>query len=85
MALDFSQTETDGAEIITGGIHCLNCGKSWPIVRGVPRFATLNDVAEDKAATAANFGWQWQHFTQSDARYEEQFLGWIAPVKREFF
>lgn len=85
MALEFSQTETDGAEVITGAINCLNCGKSWPIVRGVPRFAAMNEVATDKAATAANFGWQWQHFTQADARYEDQFLGWIAPVKREFF
>ena len=36
-------------------------------------------------ATAANFGWQWQHFTQEDKRYAEQFLGWIAPVTPEFF
>ncbi|HEU4870512.1 MAG TPA: class I SAM-dependent methyltransferase, partial [Pyrinomonadaceae bacterium] len=31
------------------------------------------------------FGWQWQHFTQEDERYAEQFLGWIAPVTPEFF
>jgi len=54
-------------------------------VRGVPRFASLETVAEDKAATAANFGWQWQHFTQFDEKYEQQFLGWIAPVTSEFF
>ena len=45
----------------------------------------MAEVEEDKAATAANFGWQWQHFTQADERYEEQFLNWIAPVKPEFF
>ena len=39
----------------------------------------------DKAATAENFGWQWQHFTHEDERYAEQFLGWIAPVRPEFF
>ncbi|HEX8920604.1 MAG TPA: class I SAM-dependent methyltransferase, partial [Pyrinomonadaceae bacterium] len=33
----------------------------------------------------ANFGWQWQHFTQADEQYEEQFLGWIAPVEPAFF
>ncbi|MEJ7711029.1 MAG: class I SAM-dependent methyltransferase [Pyrinomonadaceae bacterium] len=30
-------------------------------------------------------GWQWQHFTQEDERYAGQFLGWIAPVKEDFF
>ncbi len=39
----------------------------------------------DKAATAENFGWQWQHFVQSDELYADQFLGWIAPVRPEFF
>lgn len=51
----------------------------------MPRFASLETVEDDKAATATNFGWQWQHFTQSDEKYERQFLGWIAPVKPEFF
>jgi SAM-dependent methyltransferase len=75
-------TEREG-EIITGTILFRACG--WPILRGVPRFAAMAEVEEDKAATAANFGWQWQHFTQADERYGEQFLGWIAPVKPEFF
>jgi uncharacterized protein YbaR (Trm112 family) len=77
--LEFSETEREGAEIISGTIHCSGLRKQWPIVRGVPRFAAMTEVAEDKAATAANFGWQWQHFTQADDRYEDQFLGWIAP------
>ena len=51
----------------------------------MPRFASLDEVEEEKAATAAGFGWQWQHFTQADDKYEQQFLGWIAPVTPEFF
>jgi SAM-dependent methyltransferase len=51
----------------------------------VPRFASLDEVEAEKAATAAGFGWQWQHFTQADDKYEQQFLGWIAPVAPEFF
>jgi len=51
----------------------------------VPRFAALDEVEAEKAATAAGFGWQWQHFTQADDKYEQQFLGWIAPVAPEFF
>jgi SAM-dependent methyltransferase len=42
-------------------------------------------VEADKAATAENFGWQWQHFVQSDELYADQFLGWIAPVGADFF
>ena len=51
----------------------------------MPRFAAIETVAKDKAATATSFGWQWQHFTQADERYEQQFLAWIAPVTPEFF
>ncbi len=76
---------TESEEIIEGQLACAGCARSWPIIRGVPRFAALETVAEDKAATAANFGWQWQHFTQVDEKYEQQFLGWIAPVTPDFF
>ena len=77
--------ERDGLEVLEGELSCGSCRKAWPITRGVPRFASLEAVEEDKAATAANFGWQWQTFTQFDEKYEQQFLGWIAPVKPEFF
>ena len=68
-----------------GALRCGACAVSFPIRAGIPRFADLAEVERDKRETAANFGWQWQHFTQEDARYAEQFLGWIAPVTPEFF
>jgi SAM-dependent methyltransferase len=77
--------EREAAEIIEGQLCCASCAQTWPITRGVPRFASLSTVEEDKAATAAGFGWQWQHFSQKDEKYEQQFLGWIAPVAPEFF
>ena len=80
-----SPDQREADEIIEGQLGCAVCLRSWPIVRGVPRFASLDEVEDDKAATAAGFGWQWQHFTQADEKYEQQFLGWIAPVKPEFF
>jgi len=80
-----SAEQREAAEIISGALACRSCGKTWPIVRGIPRFAEMSEIAQDKSATAANFGWQWQHFTQADQRYVQQFLGWIAPVTREFF
>jgi SAM-dependent methyltransferase len=78
-------TSFDGLEIIGGTLSCAQCGSRYPILRGVPRFASMSEVEKDKAATAENFGWQWRHFTQADELYSEQFLGWIAPVQPEFF
>lgn len=68
-----------------GELRCPSCASAFPITSGIPRFADLEQVDADKQATAAGFGWQWQHFTQEDTRYAEQFLGWIAPVTPEFF
>lgn len=80
-----STGEREADEIIKGQLSCSSCERTWPIVRGVPRFAELDRVEENKAATAASFGWQWQHFTQADEKYDQQFLGWIAPVRPDFF
>jgi len=84
-SLDLSVDQVEQNEIIQGTLRCAACAASFPISSGIPRFADLAEVEIDKQATAANFGWQWQHFTQVDARYAEQFLGWIAPVTPEFF
>ncbi len=84
-ALDLQTTQTEGSEIMSGELVCGARGHRFPIVRGIPRFASLTEVTADKAETAAKFGWQWTHFTQADERYAEQFLAWIAPVRPEFF
>jgi uncharacterized protein YbaR (Trm112 family) len=78
-------SEKENAEIITGRFVCGDCAAGFPIVRGVPRFAALDAIEEDKAKTAENFGWQWTNFTQEDPKYAEQFLGWLKPVQPEFF
>jgi SAM-dependent methyltransferase len=75
----------EGTEIIQGQLGCEGCKQVFPVIRGVPRFAAAEQLEPDKAATAENFGWQWQHFTHSDSLYADQFLGWIAPVRPEFF
>lgn len=48
--------------IITGAIGCSECGRSYPIIRGIPRFVSDDNYAE-------NFGFQWNHFrlTQLDS------------------
>ena len=60
-------------EIIDGVLTCKKCTREYKIVRGIPRFADLAKVEEEKAETAENFGWQWTHFTQEDPKYNEQF------------
>jgi SAM-dependent methyltransferase len=83
--LDLSVTKIEDGEILEGELRCTSCPSSFPITSGIPRFANLEHVESDKRATASGFGWQWQHFTQEDERYAEQFLGWIAPVTPDFF
>lgn len=83
--LDLSAGKSEDAEIMEGALRCVSCASLFPITGGIPRFANLEQVESDKRATAAGFGWQWQHFTQTDEKYAEQFLGWIAPVTPEFF
>jgi len=75
----------DDKEIIEGVLTCKKCTREYRIIRGVPRFADLGKIEEDKAATVGNFGWQWTNFTQEDKRYDEQLLGWLQPVKPDFF
>jgi SAM-dependent methyltransferase len=76
---------SENGEIIEGQLACEGCGRTFPITRGIPRFAASEKLEPDKAATAENFGWQWQHFSHGDDLYADQFLGWIAPVRPEFF
>jgi SAM-dependent methyltransferase len=78
-------TTSEGAEIIEGSLECEGCSRSFPVINGVPRFASLADVGEEKAEIAEKFGWEWKHFTQRDDKYAEQLLGWLNPVQPEFF
>jgi SAM-dependent methyltransferase len=72
-------------EIIEAVLNCKKCDREYKVERGIPRFAPLDKIEQDKAETAENFGWQWAHFTQEDRLYAKQFLGWLQPVKPEFF
>ena len=75
----------DGTDIFSGELQCASCVTNFPIIRGIPRFANLENVEAGKQATAESFGWSWQQFAHDDERYEQQFLDWIAPVTPEFF
>src|SRR5690349_15090398 len=80
-----AQTAVEAEQVLEGQLTCESCARSFAITRGVPRFALSEELANDKAATAENFGWQWQHFTHEEEFYADQFLDWIAPVTKDFF
>lgn len=75
----------EGAEIIEAVLNCRKCEREYKVTRGVPYFADVEKIEEDKAETAKNFGWSWNKFNHDNEKYAEQFLGWLQPVKREFF
>lgn len=56
IGLSLTPTEQDGDEILGGSLHCPNCGSSFPIRDGVPRFVGLGDDY------CGNFGFQWNHW-----------------------
>jgi SAM-dependent methyltransferase len=80
-----SAQQKEDQEIMEGSLRCRGCSCLFSIERGVPRFAELSKVEAEKAATASSFGWSWRHFNHYDDKYAEQFLGWIAPVRPDFF
>ncbi len=75
----------EGEEVIDGELSCRKCGREFKVIRGVPRFAAFDAIEQEKIETAVNFGWQWTHFTQEDDKYADQFLGWLQPVRPDFF
>lgn len=80
-----SVAKLEGNELMEAELECTGCGRRFPVTRGVPRFVEPDAMDSDKAATAEKFGWQWQHFDHHDSLYENFLLGWLAPVKPEFF
>lgn len=51
-----SAVEREGDDIVTGGLTCPACERSWPIRDGIPRFV---DDAEDYGG---NFAHEWQRW-----------------------
>ena len=80
-----SVSAEEGIEVLTGELQCVSCAKVFPIFRGIPRFADLENIESDKQATAESFGWSWTKFSHDDEKFAPQFLDWIAPVTAEFF
>ncbi len=86
-AFECQVTAAANGEIETGQLLCPECGKSYAIVRGIPRFVTVEYPLQGENVKTANaFGWQWQEFTELHnlATYQAQFLDWVYPITPAF-
>ena len=81
--LVLSATAHDGAEIMEGALRCGACNRSYPITRGIPRFA--QEMLDVEAQTAEAFGYEWTNYSELAQRYKQQFLDWVKPVSPDFF
>ena len=56
--LELRNAREQGGEVESGSLQCISCALSYPIVRFIPRFVTVENYAE-------NFGLQWNRFRQT--------------------
>ena len=75
---------TDEADLIEGMLVCSGCRRTFPIVRGVPRFLP-GELGAEKEATARAFGYEWTHYSTLAEADEAEFLSWIAPLTPDAF
>jgi SAM-dependent methyltransferase len=84
LALRADAQARNGTEVLEGALNCGRCGRTFPILRGVPRL--LPDlITVEKERTAKRFGWQWRYFVELHDEHRDQFLDWIAPLDDRYF
>jgi len=71
--------------IVQGFLIC-PCGKSYPIVNSIPRILPEASFSNaDQCRTMETFGFQWNIFNKMSSKFEDNFLNYIYPVKKDFF
>ncbi len=83
-AIALTRAVPEADDIREGELACGACGARYPIARGIPRVLPPT-LATEAVATATRFGYEWMRFSEIRPEYEEQMLGWIAPVGRDAF
>jgi SAM-dependent methyltransferase/uncharacterized protein YbaR (Trm112 family) len=54
----FRLRDEEGDAIVENRLYCRNCGASFPVIQGIPRFVTGGNYAE-------NFGLQWKNHSRT--------------------
>lgn len=83
-ALALRRAVPDTDEIREGELGCTGCGARYAITRGIPRLLPPA-ISVEAHATAERFGYEWTRFAEIRPEYEDQMLGWIAPIGRDDF
>ncbi|HWP56508.1 MAG TPA: methyltransferase domain-containing protein [Candidatus Acidoferrales bacterium] len=80
-AIELQTPTTEPLSIDAGDLVCSQCGRSFPVLGGIPRL--LDKIREP--STAEHFAFEWRSFPEISELYEKQFLDWIHPIDRDFF
>ena len=83
-ALTLLRAVPDADEIREGELGCGGCGARYAITRGIPRLLPPA-ISVEARETAERFGYEWARFAEIRPQYEDQMLGWIAPIGRDDF
>lgn len=85
-AHDLRQTvsKADGDDTIEGALTC-DCGRTYPVRDGIPRFTDDAPLSADIRRTQHSFGYQWTRFSQMVIDFRENFLDYIRPIDESFF
>lgn len=71
--LDLSSATEVGGEVDSGILSCGGCGRTYPVIRSVPRFVPMEN-------DAASFGFQWNQFSKTQLDSHTGF-----PLSRDRF
>jgi SAM-dependent methyltransferase len=74
----------ESCEVISGSLDCAKCLKSYPIIRGIPRFIDAERSSHVDMETGNRFGMSWKEFPRLDQRYSQQLFDWLSPVTPQF-
>ena len=77
-------SKADGDDTIEGVLTC-ECGRTYPVMDGIPRFTDDAQLPADIRRTQHSFGYQWTRFSQMVIDFRENFLDYIRPIDESFF